>query len=157
MKAVIACGWNRFQSFCRRRLAVMVFLLGLALGITANTAVSLAWTVLMNALQGPHPDRLLMVSERLPTGGNSPVIYSPADFEELRRRNVSFAAVAAYDQKFSVLGGPECSRSLLITCVSAGFFKLLDTRPELGRFFVSEEDQPQGEPVVVLSNHLWKE
>ena len=158
MKTSVSLGWHRLRIFCRRPLAVMVVLLGLALGIAANTAVvNLVWTATVNTLLGPHLDRLLMVSERLPTGGNSPLIYSPADFVGLRKRNVSFAELAAYDQKYSMLSEQHGAKSLLTTSVSAGFFALLDIQPELGRIFLSEEDQSGGEPVVILSHHLWNE
>ena len=158
MKTSVSRALQHIGSYCRRPVAVIVVILGLTLGIAANTAVvNFAWGALVDALAGASPDRLLMVSERLPTGGNSPLIYSPADFEELRQWNVSFAEVAAYDQKYSVLGESHGAKSLLTTSVSAGFFALLDIQPEMGRFFVREDDRPESELVVILSHQLWKE
>ena len=89
---------HQLRTLCRRPLAVIVVVLALTLGIAANTAlVNLARTALVNLVLGSPLDRLLMLSERAPTGGNCPLIYSPADFDDLKRWNLSFAGLAAFD------------------------------------------------------------
>jgi predicted permease len=42
------------------------------------------------------------------------------------------------------------------TQVSAAFFPLLGVRPVIGRQFSPDEDKPGGEPVVLLSEALWR-
>ena len=35
------------------------------------------------------------------------------------------------------------------------FFEMLGVKPQLGRFFLPEEGQPAGKPVIVISDALW--
>ena len=43
-----------------------------------------------------------------------------------------------------------------IARVSANFFSLLGVEPQLGRAFNDDEGRPEGEPVVMLSDSIWK-
>ena len=157
MKTLVSHVQQHARIFCRRPVAVALVLLGLTAGIGAGFGVfNRVWTGVHVARAGASPG-LLMVSERQPNGANSPLIFSPGDFDELRRGNVSFAEVAAYDQKYAMLQGSQGSKSLLTTSVSSRFFALLDIQPELGRAFGNEENQFAGESVVILSQRLWKE
>ncbi|HYV28667.1 MAG TPA: ABC transporter permease [Candidatus Eisenbacteria bacterium] len=158
MQTLILKHWPRLRPIFRRPLAIVVVLVALALGIAANTAVvNLALTPLVDSLLGPHLDRLLMLSERQPTGGNSPLIYSPADFDDLQKWNLSFAEVAAFAQKYTMLSEAGGSKFLATANVTAGFFNLLDAKPQVGRTFLRQEDQPGGEEVVVVSDRLWRQ
>jgi predicted permease len=54
------------------------------------------------------------------------------------------------------LGDNRTSERIFGTMVSASFFDVLRTRPAIGRFFRSDEDDVPGErPVVVLSHAFW--
>jgi predicted permease len=41
--------------------------------------------------------------------------------------------------------------------ISSGFFSMLGVNLGLGREFSSQEDQPGGDPVVIISNRLWQD
>ena len=40
--------------------------------------------------------------------------------------------------------------------VSAEFFRVLGVQPASGRAFTPEEDSPAGQPVVIISDGLWR-
>lgn len=70
----------------------------------------------------------------------------------------SFSSVAAFGfpRDMSLGRGPDAT-SIKVNAASASFFPLLGVRPELGRFFLEDEDQPPtGTPVAVLSYGFWR-
>ena len=131
----------------------------LALGIAANTTVF----SFVNAIQFkplPVADEATLVdvhetsATRLCAG--CAVGTSYAGFLEWCARTQSFEAIAAYrEDRFVVAGGsgPERIGGAL---VSAGLFEMLGVQPALGRKFVDGDDRPGAEPVVILSDTLWR-
>jgi putative ABC transport system permease protein len=63
------------------------------------------------------------------------------------------AAIAGATVNLTGSGEPERIRGRR---VSASFFPILGVPPAAGRTFLPEEDQPDGERVVVLSHGLWQ-
>jgi putative ABC transport system permease protein len=57
--------------------------------------------------------------------------------------------------EFNLTGRGEASR-LYGTSVSASFFSILGARPAMGRAFVTGEDHPGQDNVVILSHALWQ-
>jgi len=130
-------------------------IVALALGIGANTAIfSLVNTVLFRPLPYKDPSRLVMLWQQPPSGGMNDL--SAADFQDWRDRNHSFEQMAAIaGAAFNLTGGdrPEKTSGLM---VSSAFFSTLGVMPALGRAFLSEEEKPGSERVVILSDALWK-
>ena len=76
---------------------------------------------------------------------------------EFRQRNDVFEEMVAYNGMGPVLtreGQP--AERLLGMIVSGNFFKALGVAPALGRVFTDEEDQPNTNNVVVLSDRFWR-
>jgi len=128
-----------------------VAVLALALGIGANSAIfSVVHAVVLRPL--PFADEGALVS--VWDGG-----HSRAEFVAVRDRVRSLASSAAYMPGWDfTLGGdgdgePERVVSAL---VSADFFATLGVVPAAGRFLQAGEDLPGAEPVVVLSDQLWR-
>jgi predicted permease len=73
----------------------------------------------------------------------------------IRGRNHSFfeIAVSAPDN-FNLTGRGE-PQQVAAGRVSPGFFEMLGAKPQLGRFFLPEEGQAAGKPVIVISDALW--
>src|SRR5262245_4151084 len=133
-----------------------VVALTLALGIGANTAIfSFVNAVLLRPYPYKDQDRLVWLWEtRLPeVPGFNP---SPANFLDWQKQNTVFEELEAVNVKdFNLIGGanPERIRGMVIT---HGLFSLLGVRPQIGRDFFPDEDQPGHSSVAILSNELWQ-
>jgi putative ABC transport system permease protein len=132
-----------------------VAVITLALGIGANTAMfSVVNAVLIRPLPYAHSDRLVAVSNYLPKMQAS-VVLNP-DFGVWRNDNKVFEQLAAYgggaSYNLTGAGHPQRVEGLAIT---ANLLPLLGLNPILGRNFLTEEDQPGGQRVVILSHRLW--
>jgi putative ABC transport system permease protein len=128
----------------------------LALGIGANTAIfTVVNSVMLEPLPYPEPDRLMRVGRSYPNGHG----YSNSIPKFMTwRQNDVFDSMALYD--FSPLGmslgagdRPEPVKGMH---VSRDFFRVFGVQPAFGRTFSDIEDLPNGPPVVVLSDHLWR-
>jgi putative ABC transport system permease protein len=122
-----------------------VAVLTLTLGIGANTTIfSVVHTVLLKPL--PYPQADLLVSL---TASSYP------KFTLIREQSRTLEATAAYytlTLNLVTQGEPEAIRG---AHVSADFFRVLRVAPSRGRLFASEEEQPGGANVAMLSDGFW--
>jgi putative ABC transport system permease protein len=128
----------------------------LALGIGANTAMfSVLNTYLFRPLPYPEPERLVQVLRTSIHSDSWP--HSAANFVDFRQRNDVFAEMVAFNGMSPVLlrDGLPAER-LQGLSVSGNFFAALGVPPALGRVFSDEEDQPNANRVVVLSDRTWR-
>ena len=134
--------------------AVAVFTL--ALGIGANTAIfSVVEGVVLAPLHYREPDRLVMVWENNP---RFPRVWdSYPNFQDWQRSAGSFQQMAALREQQIDLTFPGAPSHIKASQISSGFFSTLGTELALGREFTPQENQPGGAPVVVISDHLWRE
>ncbi|HEX4783949.1 MAG TPA: ABC transporter permease [Candidatus Sulfotelmatobacter sp.] len=134
--------------------AVAVFTL--ALGIGANTAIfSVVEGVVLAPLHYREPDRLVMVWENNP---RFPRVWdSYPNFQDWQRSAGSFQQMAALREQQIDLTFPGAPSHIKASQISSGFFSALGTELALGREFAPQENQPGGAPVVVISDHLWRE
>ncbi len=135
----------------------LVAVVTLALGIGANTAIfSVVNAVLFQPLPYEDPDRLVLLTNSIPTAGVKAFPLSPPEFNEYRDQSQAFAQVAAYQSRsINLTGGNEPER-LRGNAVSADLFPLLGIAPILGRTFLQAEDQPGSEAVAAISYGLWQ-
>jgi putative ABC transport system permease protein len=130
----------------------------LALGIGANTTIfSVCNAVLFKPLPYAEPDRIVMLSERMPDGKLSEV--APANFVDWRNGSRLFTDMAAmrassFASSF-ILGGKSEASRLTGGDVSSSFFSVLGVRFMLGRNFLSDEDLPGHDRVAILSYAAW--
>jgi putative ABC transport system permease protein len=144
------------RTLTRNPAFTVVALLALALGIGANAAIfSVVNAVLLRPLPYADPDRLMMIREtRLPQFPEFSV--SPGNFLDWQKQNSVFERlVAIQGSAFNLIDGGEPER-LRGQRVSDGFLDMLGAQPALGRGFMSEEDQPGHNFVVILSHGLWQ-
>jgi predicted permease len=131
-----------------------VVVLTLALGIGAN-ATMLCW--LRNLVLRPLPgvaaqERLVVIASN--QGGGCVSIDDLRDIAALK--TVFDGALASQISATSLVVDrqPEWTEAQV---VSADFFSLLGVQPLLGRTFLPNEDQkPDGNPVLVISERLWR-
>jgi putative ABC transport system permease protein len=129
--------------------------LTLALGIGANTAIfSVVNAVLLRSLPYRDPDRLVLLSQYRAVaemdGANGET------YLEWRDQAKAFEQIAAYTFYSAVLTGSGEPERLAVGKVSTDLFATLGVAPALGRAFTPAEYTDGGEPVVILSDGLWR-
>ena len=136
-----------------------IAVLTLALGIGANTAIfSVVNAVLLQPLPYPQADELVTIYNT--SGGETRWRWplSPRVYLNLKSHDSISTDVAALSNKgwpanLTDRGEPERLQGFQ---VSANLFSLLGVAPPQGRAFLSEEDRPGKNRVVVLSHELWQ-
>lgn len=129
----------------------------LALGIGANAAIfSVADSVLLKPLPYRDSGKLMIVYSQFPNMGFDRFWVDPVELTEYRNWNRSFEALGAYDTgAVNVAGEGEPVRADA-AFATAGLFEALGVDAQLGRYYSAKEDVPNSEPVVVLSDGLWR-
>jgi predicted permease len=144
------------RSLVRNPVFTGVAVLTLALGIGANTAVfTLVDGVLIRPLPFGEPQELLSM-EHLGRDGQDELPISPGLYLLYKEQVSNLEAVAMYvpsERTMLVEGEPE---RVPVQVVSPSFFDVLGVPPAQGRAFLSEEENPGSEPVVILSYGLWQ-
>jgi len=135
----------------------VVALIVLTLGIGANSAVfSVVNSVLLKPLPYKDSDRLVQLGREVPQGRSDAVSIS--QFLFWRDNNHSFSQMATHDGRgggTNLVEGDVPERIASIR-VSTDFFDVLQVSPQLGRNFTVEDGQEGAEPVVILSDGLWR-
>jgi len=146
---------HSFRMFRQSRVFTLAAVGALALGIGTNTAIfSVVNAVLLKPVPFPDPDRLVLVMNTSPQGSNPNA--SPAKYAHYRQQAEVIQEVSAFRTgvvNYTGGGFPEQLRS---GQVSGDYFRLAGIPVFLGRTFSADEDRPNGEHVVVLSQGLWK-
>ena len=138
----------------------VVAALTVALGIGATTTIfSVANALLITTPTGVrNPDGLVNVFKAR-QAGSEPGMFSYPTFSELREFETGLSEVGGLSLFTGSLSAgldaePERVAGL---AVSANYFRILGTRPHLGRFFAPEEDvSPNTHPVAVVSHRQWQ-
>jgi predicted permease len=132
----------------------------LALGIGANAAVfSAVNALLFEPLPFPHPDRLAIMGRhyRSPKAGDNHDIGSNGRMWFAAHDHTSKVDVAVYGGTSGVnMVAGESVAYVEQQRVSAGYFGVLGFRPTIGREFSADDDRAAAEPVVILSDDLWR-
>jgi predicted permease len=133
----------------------------LALGIGASTAV---FSVVNGLLLRPLPvfdqDRLVRIWKNDVERGFFHDIVTYPEYLEWSRRSRQFesmAALWAWHTFDGILLESEEPRRLQISLVSANFFSVLGSSPDLGRTLRTEDEGATTVPPLVLSHRAWKE
>jgi len=133
-----------------------ISVLTLALGIGANTAVfTLVDGVVLRPLPYRESDRLVSVqhlgrdgADELPTSTGLYLLY--------RERSRTLASLGLSQQLAVNLSGEGEPERVDGQGVTPGLFDVLGVAPAIGQGFTEEQGRPGGEPVVILSDALWR-
>ncbi|MFZ3339460.1 MAG: ABC transporter permease [Terriglobales bacterium] len=126
----------------------------LALGIGANTAI---FTVTSALLLKPFPYRdPLQLVTIVAKDNNGSFPCTLMRYELVRDVNHSFQSVAVWTNDNLNLTGNGEPLQVPIARVSPSFFPTLGVEAQLGRTFTEEEGRPEGKPVVMLSDSMWR-
>ena len=148
-----------FRSLRRTPGFTTAAVLTLAIGIGANTAIfSIVDHVILRPLAYDDPDRLYVVHEVVPKLAHiAPAIPVSANhFVEWKRNTNAFEDMALLGSVSLNLTGAGEPEQLLAARASAELFPMLGVGAQIGRVFVSEEDQVGRDRVVVLDDALWR-
>jgi predicted permease len=139
----------------RNRAFTLTAVITLGLGIGATTAIfSAVYALLLRPLPYPDAGRLMYISTPHSTF-NADVLASP-DFVAAQSSVKSFEQFAGYNDWIKNLTGLGDPVRVHRTGVNANFLPMLGIVPQLGRLFTHDEDRPDGPPVVILSDHIWR-
>ncbi len=147
------------RGLIRDRAYTTLAVLSLAFAVAAVTLIlSLVDGVLLRPLRYREPDRLVNVNEVVvelaKTYPRLPV--SARHYFEWKERIGSFSQVGIVDGRRAVLTGTGDPEQVEAARVSSTLLPMLGARVRLGRLFRDEEDQPGRNPVVLLTEALWK-
>jgi putative ABC transport system permease protein len=142
------------RQLARARGFAAVALLTLATGIGATTAIwSVVEGVVLRRFPFAHPERVVCVQEEFQQAGSDFSVGNFVDLEAAAPRAV--AALAAMHPTAVNLAEGEVPERLAVARVTHGFFDVFGVRPELGRTFAADEDQPGRDQEVIVSHALW--
>ena len=148
-----------------------VAILTLALGIGANSAIfTLVHAVMMKSLPVPKPDQLYSL-------GNTKLCCDTTDIEDLhdnfaldsyplyqhvRDNTPEFSQLAAFQSWLANLsvrrsGVASIAEPYFGEFVSGNYFSLFEIGAFAGRAFTAADDQPNAQPVAVVSYRTWSQ
>jgi len=143
----------------------LVAVVGLALGIGANSAIFTAMNaVLLRPLPYQKSDQLVLLWQVNRHTGDHEIKASAPDYIDWREQNSAFQDVAAFNANSGLglnLSGADHSGAghparISATSVTGNLFSVLGVTPALGRSFLPDEERPGSAPVCILSDDLWK-
>ena len=135
----------------------IVAILGLMLGVGANTAIfSVVNALLLKPLPYKEPGRLVDLWSDNTVNPKAPHAISYTNFVDWRDQSQSFEGMAAYTQNdFNLTGSGEPERVHGVQ-TTYNLFSLLGVNPIAGRTFLPDEDKPGATPVAILSFSIWQ-
>ena len=146
------------RSLLRSPGLTVIAVLSLALGIGANSAVfSILSQVQFRSLPFPNSDRIVMITERNPSGRGSRRLETGKMFA-LQEDARSLKAVSQVSWGNSVtLSGEGFAERTRRQVVDVHIFSLFGAQPQLGRLLEEGDVEPGGRSEgVVISHNLWQ-
>jgi putative ABC transport system permease protein len=128
----------------------------LALGIGVNATVfTFVNAVLIRGLPFDDPDRIVALGGTDSRG--RPIGVSRLDFIDIRDSARSFAGLTLFmGAGVNLSEEGRAPEQVFGSYNSANLFQLIGQRPAVGRDFRAEDDRVGAEPVVLISNGVWK-
>jgi putative ABC transport system permease protein len=145
------------RNLLRRPTFTLIAVVTLALGIGANTAIfSAINALLLKPLPFPELDRVVAIWDKLPSRGVMHNEVAVANYLDWQSQTQSFEQLGLYRWWSANLTGidpPERIQGFLVT---ANFLDVTGIKPNLGRNFSPEENQPGKDQVAVITHSLWQ-
>ena len=147
------------RAFAKSPGFTAVAVLSLGIGVGANCVMfSIVDGTLLRPPRIPQPNEVVAVVSTALDSNSAGVSYP--DYAVVRERSRSFEGLAAFTG-VSTGFAPRPGVTPLVKsgkAVTADFFDVLGSRPELGRSFLTEEDKVPGKDLVaVLSHRCWQD
>jgi predicted permease len=137
---------------------VGILSMGLSIGLTTNVYSS-KWALLFRDLPAAANAKDLVMLQQSADGDLASVSYYY--IEQFREQKSLFAGVAAFETgiPFNVTFQGDLNAKperVFGQLVSADYFSVLGVEPQRGRVFGAALDRPGDAPVVVISDHFWR-
>jgi putative ABC transport system permease protein len=147
------------RSLVANRSVTIVAVACLSLGIGINAAMfSVVDGVMIQPFPFANPDRLVVLYENNPKRGVNQSLLSYLDYRDWRDSSTTLADAAAFQgRSLTISDGQADPERFLGQAVSANLFRLLGIPPVLGRDFEPADDRPGAEPVIILSDAVWRQ
>jgi putative ABC transport system permease protein len=153
-----------FRMLLKHRLASLVCVVALALGIGANAAIfSLAEAFLLHPVPFENGDRMVALVDGHSAGseaGFGPqdfVPVAPATYFDWKKEARSFDQITAYAWAEINLTGDREPQKVQAFHVPANFFQTIGVQPFIGRGFLPEEEEAGKEQEIILGHGLWEQ
>lgn len=138
----------------KRPAFTFIAVLTLALGIGANTTIfTVVHSVLLQRLPFPKADRLAIVWSIYGNEGRAPA--SGPELAAIREQTHLFEDLGGIWAQGAALTGEGEPEQVKVGMMTANFFGILGTNPQLGRFFAPGEEGPGAPFVAIISDGLW--
>jgi predicted permease len=130
----------------------------LAIGIGANAVIFSAVNgILLKPLAYPQPQRLYSIRTAVPQSRLYPdVPVNPRHLELWRRECSSCESMSIVGTAAFNLGGAGEPQRVEGLSVNPSFFRMLGISLPLGHPFTEEQDTPESDRVIVISDALWR-
>jgi putative ABC transport system permease protein len=141
------------RSFRSNPAFAFVWVLVLALGVAANTAV---FSLIDSVLLRPLPEALVTVKDDLRAIQQNDIGMSVPEMEELHDHSGVFAEISAARPISANLTGTERPERVEAIGVSTNYFAMLGVKAQLGRVFGDEDRVPGFADAIILSHGIWQ-
>jgi predicted permease len=132
-----------------------IVILTLAVGVGASTTIfTVVNGVMLRRLPYHTADRIVAIQELNPKGER--IQSTAANFLDWRAQSTVFQQLAAIKSANANLNLSDQAERIDVAQTSANFFDVFGIVPQLGRMFISGDEQAGHEPIVVLSDRLWR-
>ena len=146
----VRVAWRQWR---RKPAMPLTIVLTLSAGIGAVIAVfAIAWAVLWRPLDVPEPGRLVWIEAQSKEGSGQ---SSPGAFAAWQAGARSLIEVAAIRPVSGVIGDAIGTDRVRGAMVTPSIVPLLALQPAVGQTFASDETQPGGTHVLLISHALW--
>ncbi len=133
--------------------AIVIFTL--AIGIGASTAIfTVVNSVMLRRLPYRTADRIVAIQEMNQDG--KPIQITGPNFLDWRAQSTVFEQLAAIRTLNGNLMFSDQAERIDLAQTSANFFDVFGVGPQLGRLFIQGDEQAGHQPIIVLSDGLWR-
>jgi len=153
-----------FRMLMKHRVASVVCIVALALGIGANAAIfSMAEAFLIHPVPFEQSDRFMALLNRhtqesgVGFGSQDYVAVAPATFFDWKKEAKSFDSITAYAWDEVNLTGDREPQKVQSFQVAANFFDTIGVSPAMGRAFLPEEEEIGKNQSIILGHALWEQ
>jgi len=141
--------------FDRGITALVMLCLALGIGINA-TLFSMVDGILIRSLPYADAERLLILNETFERGGIREAGVSYQGLQDWKRQTTAFSAIVAVSGRTLTLADNAEPEQFDGAAISWDLFPTLGIPPALGRHLTPQDDQVGAEPVVVISDDVWR-